>query len=122
MPLCHFDKKNVWILKPTGLNRGKGIHVVDQISEVKKIIKQTCLENRQLKAQTPILKPGKDQKGSGPSDDQMKTFVIQKYVERPFLMNGRKFDMRVWVLLTQDMDLYFFSEGYLRLTSSVYNL
>jgi len=27
MPLCHFDSYNLWILKPTHLNRGRGIHV-----------------------------------------------------------------------------------------------
>jgi phosphoribosylamine-glycine ligase len=45
MPTSHFAGKNIWILKPTGLNRGKGIHVVDSIKEMKRIIKQTCLEN-----------------------------------------------------------------------------
>jgi|LakMenEpi03Aug12_release.lakeMendotaPanAssembly.Ray.scaffolds.fasta_scaffold1630674_1 phosphoribosylamine-glycine ligase len=43
--MSHFSGKNIWILKPTGLNRGKGIHVVDQFQEIKRIIKQTCLEN-----------------------------------------------------------------------------
>lgn len=38
----------------------------------------------------------------------MKTFVIQKYIENPFLMNKRKFDIRIWVLLNQDMELFFF--------------
>lgn len=27
MPACHFDSYNLWILKPTHLNRGRGIHV-----------------------------------------------------------------------------------------------
>ena len=27
MPKCHFDSYNLWILKPTHLNRGRGIHV-----------------------------------------------------------------------------------------------
>jgi len=39
MPLGHFQGKNIWILKPTGLNRGKGIHVVDDPKEMKRIIK-----------------------------------------------------------------------------------
>ena len=40
MPSCHFIGQNVWILKPTGLNRGKGIHVVNSISKLKKLIKE----------------------------------------------------------------------------------
>lgn len=51
----------------------------------------------------------------------MKTFVIQKYIESPFLINKRKFDIRVWVCLNQDMDLFFFREGYLRLSSADYS-
>ena len=31
---------------------------------------------------------------------ETKTFVIQKYIEKPFLMHNRKFDMRVYVLVT----------------------
>lgn len=45
-------------------------------------------------------------KVSGPPE--IKTFVLQKYIESPFLINKRKFDIRVWVLLNQDMDLFFF--------------
>jgi phosphoribosylamine-glycine ligase len=45
MPCSHFVGKNIWILKPTGLNRGKGIHVVDNVKKVKALIKQHCLEN-----------------------------------------------------------------------------
>lgn len=43
-------------------------------------------------------------------------------MESPMLINQRKFDIRVWVLLTMDARVYLFKEGYLRLTSAVYNL
>jgi len=45
MPECHFNGSNIWILKPTGLNRGKGIHVVSSPSEVKSLIRQTISDN-----------------------------------------------------------------------------
>lgn len=32
---------------------------------------------------------------------QSTSFVIQKYMEQPLLYGGRKFDIRVWVLITQ---------------------
>jgi hypothetical protein len=47
-------------------------------------------------------------------------FVIQKYLENPYLIDGRKFDIRVWVLLTHDLTCYFFKEGYIRLSSEIY--
>lgn len=42
MPLCHFDSFNLWILKPTHLNRGRGIHVFRDLETLQKLIKQYC--------------------------------------------------------------------------------
>ena len=39
--------------------------------------------------------------------------VIQKYIEKPLLYYGRKFDIRIWVLLTQNLNVYMFEEGHL---------
>jgi len=39
-------------------------------------------------------------------------WVVQKYVEKPLLYNGRKFDIRVWALKTLDK-IYFYKEGYI---------
>ena len=50
------------------------------------------------------------------------TFIVQKYIERPLLVNDRKFDIRVWVCVTQDLDVYFFREGYLRTSSQPYSM
>ena len=50
------------------------------------------------------------------------TFIIQKYIERPLLLYNRKFDIRVWVLVDQDHELYVFKEGYLRTSSSEFKV
>ena len=42
MPKCHFDSYNLWILKPTHLNRGRGIHVFRDLETLQKLIKQYC--------------------------------------------------------------------------------
>ena len=38
------------------------------------------------------------------------------------LVNERKFDIRVFCTLTQDMDVFFFREGYLRTSSQPYSM
>lgn len=54
--------------------------------------------------------------------------MIQKYIEKPLLFKGFKFDIRAFGLLTQDMELYvsrylqFTSESYIRLSSLAYDL
>lgn len=49
------------------------------------------------------------------------SFVIQKYVERPLLVDGRKFDIRVWALVTQNFNIYFFKEGYIRTSTETFS-
>ena len=43
-------------------------------------------------------------------------------MERPLLYEGRKFDIRVWVLLDHQMRLYFFRQGYMRTSSNAYSV
>jgi hypothetical protein len=43
-------------------------------------------------------------------------------MEDPLLVHKRKFDIRVWVLVTQDCKVYMFKEGYIRTTSLPYEL
>lgn len=125
----HFAGKNLWILKPTGLNRGRGVSVFDSLEKFKALIREYS-EGVPDEGQTvsPILpieeadSGGMSNLGNLPSVIKTRTFVIQKYVERPLLIHERKFDIRCWVLVTQEMKLYWFKEGYIRTSSSSFTM
>jgi hypothetical protein len=87
------DDRYIWILKPTFLNRGRGIYLFSSLDELRGILF------------------GSDE--SNPTQLIYTQFVIQKYIEKPLLFKGRKFDMRVWVLVTHRLELYYCREGYL---------
>jgi hypothetical protein len=42
MPFCHFTGFNLWLLKPTKLNRGRGIHVINNLTQLKGLIQRYC--------------------------------------------------------------------------------
>lgn len=71
--------KNIWIIKPGEItNRGIGITVCGELSEIKQIL-----------SSAEIHPNGKH-----------KTYIVQQYIENPFLYKRRKFDLRCYVLIT----------------------
>lgn len=42
-PLSHFQGYNLWLLKPTHLNRGRGIHVFRDLEDLNRLIKEYTL-------------------------------------------------------------------------------
>jgi hypothetical protein len=105
LPATHFWGRNLWFLKCTHYNRGKGIYVFDSFEKLVELMNE--------------IDKGMEEEGSKVKSE---TFVVQKYVERPLLFEGRKFDVRVWVLVTQKLKVYFFREGYIRTSSSAFSL
>jgi len=62
-------------------------------------------------------------------NNKPKTYIIQEYIERPLLIEGYKFDMRMWVFLTiakvngkKILKTYLFQHGYSRLASVKYSM
>lgn len=53
------------------------------------------------------------------------THIIQSYINRPFLYNGRKFDIRHYMLITSVnglMKVYWYRDGYIRTSSEFYDI
>lgn len=92
---------NVWIAKPAGKSRGRGIACVTRLEDLR----------AHVKAQA-----------SGALDEQQSRWVVQKYIERPLVIHRRKFDVRQWVLLTSTAPLtvWVYDQPYLRFCAEDY--
>ncbi|CAB1117252.1 unnamed protein product [Ectocarpus sp. CCAP 1310/34] len=86
---------NAWVVKPAGLSCGKGVEVASSL----RALVSAC---RQLEWKA----------------------VVQKYVERPLLVQGYKFDIRQWVLVTScnPLVVWGFEESYTRFSSRPFTM
>eukprot|EP00892_Ulva_mutabilis_P007150 jgi/Ulvmu1/4807/UM020_0092.1 len=86
---------SVWIAKPESRNRGIGITVHKSM--------QDALDH---------INSGKLGAIS----------VIQKYIENPLLLDGRKFDIRSFVLILPSKQILFYEQSYVRTSSTTFCL
>lgn len=93
----------MWIVKPgENTNRGNGI----KLAETKKVVE---LVRRKEKH----------------SNGQLKTYILQSYIDKPFLYNNRKFDIRHYMMITSVngiLKAYWYKEGYLRTSSEKFDI
>ena len=86
--------RNMWMLKPAGLSRGRGIQVFNSLNEI-----------------------------MGYTRHKEQQWVIQKYIENPLIIHDRKFDIRQWVLVTDwnPLTIWFYNECYIRFSAKKYD-
>lgn len=86
---------NLWLVKKSNLENGDGVRVDQRLSEILRIA----------------------------SDNFEWGCVVQKYVERPLVVQGRKMDLRIWMLISSwnPMQAWLWSEPYARLASKSFN-
>jgi len=95
-----FNKSNLdyrWIAKPVSSSRGRGISILEK-NDIKRFINQSELKTK--------------------SD-----YLISKYVDKPHLINGKKYDLRLYVLITSysPLKIYLYRQGIVRFASEKYD-
>jgi tubulin polyglutamylase TTLL1 len=85
--------------RPPDKARGIGIFIINRLSQVKKWAAQSKLVEPQSK------------------------YVVSKYIENPFLIGGKKFDLRLYVLVKswRPLAAYKFDQGFARFCSERYS-
>lgn len=89
---------NVWVLKPVANCSGHGIRLYRNLEDIKKTV--------------------------GPLVNQtLARYVLQKYIERPMLIYGVKFDLRLWFVVTNihTLKIWSYREGYVRFCSKPFS-
>ncbi|PVD20598.1 hypothetical protein C0Q70_18754 [Pomacea canaliculata] len=78
-----------WIMKPVAKSQGKGIFLFKRLKDI------------------TVWRKGTDsQRLSDQTKETPETYVVQRYIENPYLIGGRKFDLRIYVLVTSVEELF----------------
>eukprot|EP01022_Parablepharisma_sp_SALTPOND_P001103 TRINITY_DN1055_c0_g1_i2.p2 TRINITY_DN1055_c0_g1~~TRINITY_DN1055_c0_g1_i2.p2 ORF type:complete len:1006 (+),score=166.16 TRINITY_DN1055_c0_g1_i2:6008-9025(+) len=87
--------RNIWIVKPAGMSRGRGIRIFNNLAEI--------MDYSQCREQQ---------------------FIVQKYIENPMIILNRKYDIRQWVLITgwNSITIWFYTDCYVRFGAVEYDI
>ena len=122
IPSTHYSGYNLWLLKPENLYGGKCIQIFDSIEELEKLLKKFSdgiddynsmkLKEEEVDDSMEENEDDEDKKNNDVNVNKIRyrasSVLVQKYIESPLLYYGRKFDVRMWVLITHNLDVFMF--------------
>ncbi|XP_075898449.1 putative tubulin polyglutamylase TTLL9 isoform X2 [Nelusetta ayraudi] len=98
---------STWIMKPAAKSQGKGIFLFRKLKDIM---------------------DWKKHDGAFPDEQkdaaQVESYVVQRYIENPYLINGKKFDLRVYVLVQSYAPLkaWLYRDGFARFSNTRFSL
>jgi len=80
-----------WIMKPIAKSQGKGIFLFNKLNQISEW-----------------------RKWRNENSAQAEAYIVQRYVENPYLIGGKKFDMRIYVLVLSyaPLTVYLYRSGF----------
>jgi tubulin polyglutamylase TTLL9 len=123
-----------WIAKPTARAQGKGIFLINDLRDVKDWKKANLPVKKKEPdpfAKPKKVKPPKDgeeaQVEAAAADAQKKElepYIVQRYLEDPYLVGSKKFDMRIYVLVTSysPLTVWLYRSGFARFSGVRYSV
>lgn len=105
--------RTLWIAKPSGSSRGKGIFLFKKIKEF-----EDWMKNKDWT-------PKEVQRSNEPTDIGLvpEIWIVQKYISNPYLLQGRKFDIRMYVLVMSfsPLTVWIARDGFARISGLDYS-
>lgn len=98
----------IWIMKPAGKAQGRGIFLFRKLKDITEWKKADYFHRDEEKT----------------DKDPPETYVVQRYIDKPYLIGGKKFDIRVYVLVTSYSPLkaWLYRSGFARFSNTRYSL
>jgi hypothetical protein len=112
-----------WIWKKAHSNQGQGVFVIPNIKQyVERLIETECA-TPEIQAETIVQETSDGvKKNINTIAHKLEKSVVQKYMVNPLLINGKKFDLRMFMFISSTKPyLVMFKRGYARLSMEDYS-
>ena len=106
---------STWIMKPVGSAQGRGIFLFTKLSQI-----------AEWKTGTAKWRPnvGAERSTHAAQPEQVENYVAQKYIDRPFLIGAKKFDLRLYCLVTNfaPLTVWMYRAGFCRFSNHRFSM
>lgn len=100
---------STWIAKPIGKAQGRGIFLFNDLKDLREWKKANEQRNTQQ---------------YGKKEEEVEAYIAQRYIENPYLIGGKKFDLRIYALVTSyaPLTVWLYRSGFARFSNMRFSM